>query len=125
NWGACYLTTEFHPDEVRDLLRHRRLTAKQRKDKLGQRLLVYRFLAQAGWYDEAAKELTAIAKDFPAEKERLQVARTKLQDLHTLQLYDDLQRAYKTGRHAWVQKQLAHFPATTDPKALAGVRSLR
>ncbi|HEV3262949.1 MAG TPA: hypothetical protein VG013_39300 [Gemmataceae bacterium] len=129
NWGGCYLTAELRPHEVRDLLTHRpklTLTAKERKDKASQRFLVYRFLAQAGWYDEAAKELTGILKEFPGEKEKVDASRKALQSLQALRLNDDIQRAYKAGQHRLVEKQLAHFPAAAaDPKVLAGIRSLR
>jgi pimeloyl-ACP methyl ester carboxylesterase len=126
-WVAYYHTTEFRPDDVRDLLSHRpKLNNKERKDKTGQRFLVYRFLAQAGWYDEAAKELSGILSDFPGEKQHVRELRKGLQGLQALRLYDDIQRGYHAGQHRQVQQQLADFPAAdADAKTGAGLRSLR
>src|SRR5439155_5024409 len=82
NWDQYYLTSEFDPVTVRNLLvNHPALKIKgTKKDPAdaGKRFRIYRFFVQAGWYETADEELTGILQDFPSEKERVDASRESL-----------------------------------------------
>ncbi len=128
NWDAFYLTSEFDPPTIRKLLlSHPNLQTKSDAgDPANSRFRIFRFFVQAGWYNEAEEELTGIAAEFPAEKDRIAAARESLHKLRVGHHVEDIELAYRVGRHGWAQKQLASFPASAaDEKQLATIRSLR
>jgi pimeloyl-ACP methyl ester carboxylesterase len=126
-WNPFYQTRELGPGVVRQLLaNHPDLKLTKSDQDAARQFKIYRFLAQAGWYDEAEQELQAFAKAWPNEKEKIDVAKENLQKLRTLQLYEEIQLAHKAGRHRWVQEQLANFPQQgADEKLAAGIRALK
>lgn len=125
-WSSYYQTSEFGPATTRALLYTYPGLKTGERDDPAWRFKVYRFLAQAGWYDQADEELTAIAKDLPGEKEKAEAAREALKRLRALQLYDDIQLAHQAGQFGWVQANLAKFPRDgVDDKLLATIRSLK
>jgi pimeloyl-ACP methyl ester carboxylesterase len=107
NWVSYYLTSELGPDAVRGLI----FQYRQQKPlpELERRLEVYRFFLQAGWRDQAAKELDLLVKALPEQKEKVADLRKALQGLQDLQWVDDLERAHKVGQHKEVQERLARF----------------
>jgi predicted esterase len=130
DWSAYYLTGEvgFDPATIRKLF----LTYPGWKDKkkapspFELRMRVYRFFGQAGWYDQAEEELEAISREFSGEAEAVEKARQGLKEARLFEFVDELERAHQTGRHQWLQKQLADFPTQgTDEKLLARVRALK
>jgi pimeloyl-ACP methyl ester carboxylesterase len=126
NWDAYYLTSEFDPATVRKLLaEHPSMKIKASAADAGPRFRIYRFFVQAGWYIAAEEELNGIATDFPAEKERIDAARENLYKLRLDHHVDDIERAYRVGRHGWAQKQLSEFPTNgADDKQLTTIRLL-
>src|SRR5262249_11098244 len=87
NWASFYLTSELGPETVRSLLDScPELKAKSAREDPAWRFRVYQFLLQAGWYDHADQELTAILKDLPGEKEKIEAARANLRKMRTAQL---------------------------------------
>jgi pimeloyl-ACP methyl ester carboxylesterase len=127
NWDSYYLTSEFDPATVRDLLAsHPALQQKGDASDAGKRFRIYRFFVQAGWYDMADEELTEIGKKFSAEKERVDASRASLHQLRVKKHLEDMERGYQTGRHAWVQQQLAEFPRRdVDEQALTTIGALK
>jgi pimeloyl-ACP methyl ester carboxylesterase len=127
NWDAYYLTSEFDPDTVRKLIvNHPTMQKKDDVGEAGRRFRIYRFFVQAGWYAAAEEELNRIAAEFPNEKERIAGARENLYQLRVDQHVDDIERAYRVGRHGWAQKQLAEFPmGGVDEKYLTRIRALQ
>jgi pimeloyl-ACP methyl ester carboxylesterase len=127
NWDSYYLTNEFDPATVRDLLAsHLALQQKGDAADAGKRFRIYRFFVQAGWYDMAGEELTEIGKKFPAEKERVDASLASLHQLRVKKHLEDLERGYQTGRHAWVQQQLAEFPTRdADEQTLTTIGALK
>src|SRR5262249_13757456 len=121
---ACtswYLTTEFGPETVRELLsNHPDLKSKGDAGDFARRMRIYRFLAQAGWHGEADQELTAILKDFPAEKEKVDAARQELRKLEAVERWQAIERGHRAGRHDWVAKQLVQFPADLLSETMQG-----
>lgn len=120
-WNPCYLTRELDPEAVRKLLaQHPDLKSTGSPgDDAGKRFRVYRFLTQAGWYDVAGRELDAIARDFPDQKERVGQNRDNLQKLRLMQALDELERGYKAGRYQWVRDQLTRMPQEGVEESLA------
>lgn len=127
SWDAYYLTSEFDPVTMRKLLvNHPDMKSKDDVGEAGRRFRIFRFFVQAGWYGAAEEELTGIAESFPAEKQRIADARENLHKLLLDQHVDDIERAYRVGRHGWAQKQLADFPTSgADEKQLTTLRSFQ
>lgn len=126
NWSAYFLINELGAETVRSLLAsHPDLKPVAGKPDLRKRLRVYGFLAQAGWYQEANRELDDILKDFPDAKDKIEENRVRLKKLWASQMADDIERAYRVGQHALAQKRLAEFPEQADEKVLSRVRALQ
>jgi len=127
NWDAYYLTSEFDPATVRKLLvGHPEMKKKDDVGEAGRRFRIYRFFVQAGWYAAAEEELNGIAADFPDEKQRIAAARENLGQLRFDQHIDDIELAFRVGRHGWAQKQLLDFPMSgASDKQLTRIRSFQ
>ncbi len=134
-WSSHFLTREFDPAVLRSLLRdHPDLKPTGSRDDAAKRLRIYRFFVQAGWYDEAEKELQGIVKDFPDQKEQVENSRANLNKLRTFRLVDELEQAHKAGRHQGVHEYLGvsgrppRLPVPEeglDEKLVARVRNLK
>jgi dienelactone hydrolase len=126
-WSAFYQTREFSPQVICALLaNHPDLKLDGKEQDLTKAYRMYRFLAQAGLYNEAEDQLNTIVKKWPAEKEKAEESRATLARLRTLRVYEEIQQAHKAGRHRWVQEQLTQFPRKgVDEKLTAGIRSLK
>jgi hypothetical protein len=127
-WNAYYLINEFDPVTVRKLF----LSYPGWKGKTNApspfelRMRIYRFFAQAGWYDQAEEELEGIRQEFPMEREQVEKAQQSLKEIRLFEVVDDIERAHQAGRHHWAQKQLADFPSQgRDEKLLARIRALK
>jgi predicted esterase len=124
--NSFYPTRELGIDTVRDLLASRLELKTPEGNDFSHRFRVFRFLLQAGFYDEADKHLDELTKDFPAEKERLDSAREGLQRARALLQYDEIERAHQAGRHQWARQHLASFASQgADVRILAKIRSLK
>jgi hypothetical protein len=132
DWNAYHLTSEFGPQTLRDLLNFhiQRPKVKANLKEPDRRFLVFHFLLQAGWYDDAEEELKQIENDLPKEKQLVATSRKTLDKLRALQLVDRIERAYKAGRHEQTGKLLARldkFKVTGDligEQRLAKIQSL-
>jgi hypothetical protein len=129
-WRAQYLTKEFGPEVVRDLLSNHKDFADDKKlddeKRIDRRFKIYHFLTQAEWLPQAAQELDQILKDFSAAKERVDEARKNLKSLMAVQLYDDLKRAHDAGQYEWVKKHFADLPDSGLPEKMhAEMRALQ
>src|SRR5262249_25393197 len=107
------------------LYAHPEMRDKSGKLDVKKRLTVARFLRQAGWFDEADKELDQLLKDLPDKAKEIAEARQAIQSSRIEQLLADIERATKTGRHAWAREQLDKSPASADAKQLASARVLK
>lgn len=129
-WSAAYLTREWDPAEVLELLRASPSLTPKKEDTppqlVAKRLRICDFLAQAGWYDHAAKELDAVLKDFPAQKERVASARGMLDKLRLREEWELIKNWYQAGRFEGVRKRLAAFPAERgSDRVQADVREMK
>jgi acetyl esterase/lipase len=129
-WTSLYPTRELGPKTVLSLLSTHAdfkdkpdLTDDQRADR---RFQIFNFLVQAGWLDEAEKELERIRRDFPKAKEKAETAAEGIKKLVALDRLDEIKAAYAAGRHEAAQRLLAAFPtASADDQTQAEVRSLK
>ncbi|HQR07837.1 MAG TPA: alpha/beta hydrolase-fold protein [Gemmatales bacterium] len=107
NTFTQYLTKEFTPEALLPILRQRiRTEAAEQKRSVtfDDRLRVARFLGQAGWYDQAQKELTEIAKDFPpTELPRLTQVREDLKKSQVKLKLEEIEDAVVAGQHTFAQ----------------------
>jgi len=126
NWSAYYLTSELGPAVVRSLLHSYPELKKSDRESPEHRLRIARLLVQAGWFNQAEEELTALLKANPGEKENVEAVRDTLKKLRHFQLFEDLERAHQAGQFNLVNEVLSKFPNEgVDEKILAGIRSLR
>lgn len=110
-WSVHYLTREYDPATIRELLvahPDMKLVGDD-KDSL-KRFRIFRFLLQAGWYDAAAKELDGIAQDLPQEKEKIDAAREQVRKLRLGELMQGVQVAHDAGRTQAVRNVLEAMP---------------
>jgi enterochelin esterase-like enzyme len=127
NWTSYYQTRELGYQAVRNLLAsHPDLALKKDAKDAERRFRVFRFLTQAGWLDEAGKELEGIRKDFPDDKDKIDEAALSLRKIVLLRVVEDIERANKASRHEWAQKRLAELPTgELSDKLASDMRSLR
>jgi pimeloyl-ACP methyl ester carboxylesterase len=111
-WSAVYYTKELGPDTVRSLLiRHPSLDQKNEKVAgPNSRFQIFRFLLQAGWFDEAERELDMILKDLPNEKEKVESGRQAVKAARADVDFDDLALAFRVGQYSRSRDILARFP---------------
>jgi pimeloyl-ACP methyl ester carboxylesterase len=111
DWNAFHLTSEFSPEVLKELLdAHMKRPKVMAKLKLAdRRFQVFRFLLQAGCYDEAEQELDDILKKLPEEKKQVEASRETLNKLRALRLGDQIELAYRAGQHKKTGKLLARF----------------
>jgi len=126
-WNAYYSTRELGPETVRLLLHgHPDLREKDGRPSTEKRTKAFRFLKQAGMYDAAELELTEWLREAPAAGAKVAGLRAGLVSLRGEQLLADLERGHQVGRHDWVRKKLATFPAEgVDDKQLAQLGALK
>jgi pimeloyl-ACP methyl ester carboxylesterase len=103
NYG---ITTSSIPPEQLDLM-IRKVTDRKNPD---HRFGIARFYLQAGLYEESAKELESIAKDFPELAGRVADARKELEDFEHKLILQELRRRKAAGQH-----ELAHSYALGVP----------
>src|SRR5262245_13824385 len=110
-WGLSYVTRElFEPDAIRPLLvQHPDLKMTGTEKDGERRLLIFRFLLQGGWYDQAERELDGILKEHPDQKDKVDSGRDSLRRRRGLQALDDLERKHKAGQHQAAERALASF----------------
>jgi pimeloyl-ACP methyl ester carboxylesterase len=129
-WSAAYLTREWEPETVIELLRNSRALAESPKEAAPQavtkRFRLCDFLAQAGWLDHAEKELDRLLKDFPDQKERVATARGQIERTRARDVWEEVKNWYHAGRHDAVRKRLASFPTkNVSDRVLTDVGEMR
>ncbi|MCC6417931.1 MAG: hypothetical protein IT429_06730 [Gemmataceae bacterium] len=129
-WICYYLTRELTPDVVRDLVNKHIVMTRKPDKEIDRRLLVYRFLLQAGWTHEAERELDRTIAALPAERDRLKELKAGLDRLTAAQFVVSIKRAHQVGQHEEARTRLARFDELkmaplTDDKALLALQDLR
>ena len=134
-WTSYYLTGELGPEVVKGLLEHRPKppavkgkppTEPRPEDEPARRLRQCEFFAQAGWFDESAKGLDSLAKDFPAERDKVEAARDVLARVRARERLEQAKRRRAAGQYETCRRLLADFPeAGAAEQVLTEVRDIR
>src|SRR5262245_57467825 len=129
-WSSAYLTREWDPGEVLELLRASPSLLPKKEDTppqlVAKRMRICDFLAQAGWYDYAARELDLVLKEFPDQKERVSSARGMLDKLRLRDEWEQVKNWYQAGRYDAVQRRLTTFPVEkASDRIQADVREMK
>lgn len=129
-WGAMFDTREFGPGVLRHLLEtHPDLKPQGKDGDFGRQMRVFRFFAEAGYYDEAEAELNKAARnaqESSPEMKKVEEARAGLLKLRSTAMAEEVRRAHDAGRHGASRRILDAFAeAGADEKVLADVRALR
>jgi pimeloyl-ACP methyl ester carboxylesterase len=110
-WNCFYFTRELGPEVARGLVyKHMKLT-KRPVSKFDQRMLIYRFMLQAGWTEHAVKELDYMLVEFksPGERKRLEPLRENLEKLRNTQFVQEIEQCHKAGQYQEAQNRIARF----------------
>ena len=86
------------------------------------------FFAQAGWYDEAERELDRLLDEKPADdvKQKVETARATLNRLRGRERFETLKVQHNAGEFQAVRKALAAFDdKAADPRTAAAVAAKR
>ena len=128
-WVAAYLTREFEPEVIEKLIAtHPDFKAKP-TDKpsaaVGRRMRKCDFYAQASLFPQAERELDALLKERPEERDRVATARATLDRLKGRDAWEEIKKWHQAGREREVAKRLAAFPTQNVPdRVLLDVREL-
>ncbi|MDX2039120.1 MAG: alpha/beta hydrolase [Isosphaeraceae bacterium] len=82
---------------------------------LNERQRVARFMLQAGWYDDARKEVESIASDFPEEKERTKEIIDAIEELRNRELRREISVLDRARRPLEVGRRLDQLKGRTLP----------
>lgn len=129
-WSSVYLTREWTADTVVSLLRGHPDFKEAESDKpeaiVAKRMRLVDFLAQAGWYEDAGRQLDALLKAYPDQKERAGKARATLDRMQARERWEEIKNWYQAGRYQAVRKRLEAFAIAGAPdRVLADLREMR
>jgi pimeloyl-ACP methyl ester carboxylesterase len=116
HWAGAYLTRELGREAVQQLLasaprKDFQPRPKETAPQAAARMLRYvDFCAQAGWFDDAAKELDKLAAAQPDQKERVESARAALRRMQARERFEEIKHLHQAGRALAVRAKLAGFP---------------
>jgi pimeloyl-ACP methyl ester carboxylesterase len=122
DWVSYYLTRELDVDTIRTLLDQ--YFAKTKESEPDKRLQISKFLLQAGYAEEAEKELADLVKDFPAQKDKVEPLTRAVKEMQATAFVDATERARKVGQYAQVRDRLQQFrklgltPFTTEKRLI-------
>ena len=128
DWVAYYLTRELGVDIIRTLLDQ--YFAKTKESEPDKRLQVSKFLIQAGYADEAEKELADLVRDFPAQKDKAEPLTRTVKEMQAAAFVEATERARKVGQYAQVRDRVLRFPKLgltpfTSEKQLIQLQALK
>jgi hypothetical protein len=129
-WSSMYLTQEIGSKKVLDLIKSHpdfQNTDKVKPEELAsRRFKLVDFLSQAGWFEESEKELKALGKDLPEQKERVEKTQEIIDSLKGRERLEKIKRIIGSGRLAEARKQLDLFPKSeAQDKILTEIQSLQ
>src|SRR5262249_6656448 len=113
-WAAYYLTREFNPETVQQLLATHskfKITKDLKpEDALARRLRYCDFFAQAGWFEESEAELERISKDFPERKESIDASLATIGRMKARERFEEVKRLQQAGLFETARKRMAEIP---------------
>ncbi len=118
NWTANYMTSEFGPAVVLPLVRAHPEIKETGAPDFEKRFKLFRFCTQAGWYEDALRELNILKKHFPDQAQKTKTAETGLRQLIQQRIMQDAELAAKVGRHNRVQELLKQLVVADLPVPL-------
>jgi pimeloyl-ACP methyl ester carboxylesterase len=129
-WCSCYLPQELGFAQVHRLLQShpdlQDLQVLSLAEKAARRFRLYQFLVNAGWLDEADRELDGIAADLPDERSKVDQEREKLRRLQARRAFDAIEKGHRAGRRLWVQEQIRKFDEkNAQDRAVEKVQSIK
>jgi pimeloyl-ACP methyl ester carboxylesterase len=113
DWGFAYQTREFPLEDLRRLVLDC-LTEKTKLKDIERRVLLARFLAQAGLYEPALKELKEVEERYPEQKAALKELATQVQQQLLEWWSDNVAKLQKAGQHENVQAELTGLDKSPD-----------
>lgn len=130
SWSAAYLTREWPGDEVLKLLKSHPDFQPEAKDTpavlVFRRMRLVDFLTQAGWLDLAERELDAVLKDHPDQKDRIKTAREMVAKIRARDDWEAIKNRFHAGQFAEVTRRLGKFdPRGAGDRVQADVRQMR
>lgn len=105
-WFTGMLPSEFQPQELLDILRTHPDALGKEPESASSRIRLFRFCMQAGWYEEAEAERSALIKKFPEMEPELESLTKELRRLQALQADQNIHRAIRTGQFVRLQQLL-------------------
>jgi pimeloyl-ACP methyl ester carboxylesterase len=108
DWTCCYKTSECSPQMLRDLIL-KQLKKDVNNSDLENRGKVYRFFLQAGFLEEAGKELEYIQDKYPAQESAIKPLLEGIKTRQAREFVEDLKRADKAGIHGEVERKLKEY----------------
>jgi predicted esterase len=129
-WSAFYLTREFSPETVRRMLStHPRFEEKKGladAEIVARRFRWVDFFVQAGWYEDADRELDGIINDLPAQKDKAEATKGAVARIRNREAFEELKRMHLAGQYSRVRKRLAEFPEKeASPQTVKELENLR
>lgn len=119
-WDTALATSSISIDVLDPILR--KASGGKSAD---HRLKIARFYIQAEMYEPAQRELTAIGQEFPELAERVEQARTVLNQAFAQELVNELKLRRNAGQHRFVYEKSRVFPTeNVDATVLREVREL-
>ncbi len=110
-WNLMYATQEFEPKKAREILLQIFSEVKPLKDmKPPQKFLkVAGFMQEAGWFNEAERELVAITENYPDEKKAADEMLVKLRKDRADLFVETIDQARKVGQHELALERLDSY----------------
>jgi hypothetical protein len=107
-WTCCYKTSEVPAGMLRRLILSN-LAKDTKGTDLDNRGKLYRFFLQAGFLEEAGKELDYILEKYPAQESAIKPLQNGIKRRLAREFVEDLKRADKAGIYAEVDKKLKEY----------------
>jgi pimeloyl-ACP methyl ester carboxylesterase len=108
NWRPFYKTGELGAETVRTLLHDYYRTRREKVPDEERRLLVARFLLQAGWTEMAQKELEGL-KIVTSQQEEAARIQDSIRKVQAVETAEALQMAYKAGQYRRTSSGIDRF----------------
>jgi predicted esterase len=100
-WEFVYLTQEFGPELTRSIVLQAQSELKEFKEmNPAQRYLeLAKFMQEAGWYDDAERELIDTKKGYPNQKKIVEERLNNLKQIRANLFAESIQQAATVGQH--------------------------
>ena len=119
-WEIVYLTQEFGPELTRSIVLQAYSELKQFKEMTpGQRYLeLAKFMQEAGWYDDAERELLDTKKNYPNETKIVEERLNNLRQIRANLFVESIQQAASVGQHDIAQERLEVYKGAEYDKVV-------